>query len=249
MDAREPRLTSPSLLDDGGDVGVGVPASTPFVARAPADRTAPAPVSRHRPPHWLLGAGLAAIALVAVGLLTLGGAFDGDGNRLPKAAAASNAEPARAAAVTVAPSMGRDVPPRTAAVILPAPETPGAASSAPASPAPVAVVDKEASKLSSVFNAGHKSAITAAPAPRARPRGKADGADSDVALLTALIKHVEVKGGVVGAPPATVKPVSIDARMHACPPANTEAGVQCRQKVCEGQAGKVAACPASVGGA
>lgn len=246
MDAREPRLTSPSLLDDG-DVGT----SAPFVAGASPERLVATPTPRARRPRWMIGAGLVAVALVAVGLLKLGGAFDGSRNRQAAMVTTSTPEPARAEAVAVTPSLAGngETPQRTAAVILPTHDAAGVASSAPASPAPVATVDKEASRLSSVFNAGHKSAATAAPVSRARPRAKADGADSDVALLTALIKHVEVKGDVTGAPPAAVKPVSIDAQMHACPPANTEAGVQCRQKVCEGQAGKVAACPASVGGA
>jgi hypothetical protein len=89
--------------------------------------------------------------------------------------------------------------------------------------------------------------------PRRVVRRASPPGDSDVALLTALIQHVEV-----GSPSArkslehirhVQKPADsvdgIEARMQACPAANPEAGLRCRQKLCAGHSGQTAVCPAS----
>lgn len=76
--------------------------------------------------------------------------------------------------------------------------------------------------------------------------------DSDVDLLTALIKHVEVAGPL---PRHRVKSLrkhasasakGLEDRIQACPAANTEAGVNCRQRICHGHAGEAVTCPAAM---
>lgn len=69
--------------------------------------------------------------------------------------------------------------------------------------------------------------------------------DSDVALLTELIAHVD-NAGPHGwektrklAPGADLQVLET----QACPPANTEAGVRCREKICERNQGRFSWCP------
>lgn len=73
-------------------------------------------------------------------------------------------------------------------------------------------------------------------------------ADADVTLLTALIQHVE-NAGPDGWKKAEsmapyVDPVAVD--MKDCPAANTRAGIECRQKICEKHQGESSVCPTPV---
>jgi hypothetical protein len=137
-----------------------------------------------------------------------------------------------------------------AAVILPA--QPDSVSPA-AVPVP-ANASKDAMALSEIFTpASERKHVVSSL--RVKPRAR-DVDDSDVALLTALIRHVEV-----GDPSSrkllehirhAKKPSdtadTIEARMQACPAANTEAGLHCRQRLCAGHSGQSTACPAATGG-
>ena len=137
-----------------------------------------------------------------------------------------------------------------AAVILPG--QPGtAAATAATGPVPAASASKDAVALSEIFTPASERRHAAPPRRVARRTGTTG--DSDVTLLTALIQHVEV-----GSPASrkalerirhVQKPADamdgIETRMQACPAANTEAGVRCRQKLCAGHSGQTAACPAS----
>lgn len=244
MEPKESRPRSPSLLDGDG------PVAAPAIA---AERATPSlqhalPATRPRR-FWRWPLGLLLLAVAAVLLLGLGGAFDAGKAPATKrtAIAGSAVQPATGQAVAM------DSAPPQAAVILPS--EPSAPLQPAVAPTPAASVNPEAEVLSEMLapSAGRKPAH-AAPASPARPRPEAaSGSDSDVTLLSALINHVEVESAsarkarvkVERASPAAD---SIEARMQACPAANTEAGLRCREKICNGHAGD-AACPTSVGGA
>ena len=190
-------------------------------------------------------------------LLVLGGAFDGTGAHVAtrgRAGSAATIASGDAPAGTATPAPAgpggeavADASP-SAAVILPGP--PDVAASA-ATPAPAASASKDAVALSEIFTPASERKHAAPPRRVVRRAGAAG--DSDVTLLTALIQHVEV-----GSPASrkaleqirrAQKPADaadgIETRMQACPAANTEAGVRCRQKLCAGHSGQTAACPAS----
>jgi hypothetical protein len=209
---------------------------------------APPPASRRR--RWLWPVSLVLVAAVALLSLGLGGVFDGAGPKMAARAPAMGDGSAENDAARAAANPA----PRTAVIL---PESPEAAVAASA-PAPSASVGKDAAALSAVFSPlAQPRKPAAAPRPRARRAGRAGG-DSDVTLLTALIQHVEVESPAARkaaraahhAEPRTDLPVdSIEARMQACPAANTEAGLRCRQRICAGHAGETAACPAAADGA
>ena len=202
-------------------------------------------------------------------LLVLGGAFDGtDSTPAVRVAAQGHAEPEAsrgAASITSGDMLPGAATPSAAdpgseivagaspgaAVILPG-QSGVADSATTAAPAPAASASKDAVALSEIFTPASERKH-AAPPRRAVRRASATTGDSDVALLTALIQHVEV-----GSPSSrkalehirrVQKPADvmdgIEARMQACPAANTEAGLRCRQKLCAGHSGQTAACPAS----
>lgn len=103
-------------------------------------------------------------------------------------------------------------------------------------------------------------APVAAPVVRRRPVARAD---SDVDLLAALVHHAGRTQGPESALPGQAGPlagvlampdptatdadenpvVSVTRALAMCPPANTEAGVDCRQSACAGRWGEHPSCP------
>lgn len=202
-------------------------------------------------------------------LLVLGGAFDGTDSASAtrvatqghagsaasrESAPIASGERGAGAAALASAGQGGDVVADTspgAAVILPG-SSDSADSATTAAPAPAASASKDAVALSEIFTPASERKH-AVPPRRVVRRASAATGDSDVALLTALIRHVEVGSPAsrkalehirhVQKPADTVD--GIEARMQACPAANTEAGLRCRQKLCAGHSGQAAACPAS----
>jgi hypothetical protein len=196
-------------------------------------------------------------------LLVFGGAFDDSAHAPGARVAASQGGPhveatdlaGSAVVADAAPEHGDSVATQAtpdAAVILPGSVAP--ADTGSAAPVAAASANSDAVALGEMFTpAAERKRV--APVRRSVKRAQPAG-DSDVALLTALIQHVEV-----GTPasrkaleriPRARKPVDalddIEARMQACPAANTEAGLRCRQKLCAGHSGQTSACPASTSG-
>ena len=62
---------------------------------------------------------------------------------------------------------------------------------------------------------------------------------SDVDVLIALMSYIESPGN--GLSPPTRK--ALQERIKACPAANTEAGIDCRQRICADLPGSVSLCP------
>lgn len=267
MDPKEPRSRSPSLLDADAHEAPSAAPQGRILSGLQSD--APPPSVTNRPRRWLWPSVWLLLGCAAVLLLVLGGAFDGTGSTpATRVAAHDPVEPAGShapASITpgdvssesAAPTptgqggdAGAEAAPH-AAVILP--ETSDSAEVATAAPAPAASASasKDAVALSEIFTPASERKHAAAP--RRVVRRASTSGDSDVALLTALIQHVEV-----GSPASrktlerirhVQKPADsldgIEARMQACPAANTEAGLRCRQKLCAGHSGQTAACPAS----
>lgn len=264
MDPKESRSRSPSLLDADAHEAPASASSRRILSGLQGD--APPPSVTNRPRRWLWPSVLVLVGCAAVLLLVLSGAFDSS-NSAPAARMAAHDhaeatalhEPALIESADVSSGTATDqdgdavadASPH-AAVILP--ESPDSADSA-AVTAPAQAVSASASKdsvaLSEIFTPASERK-QAAP-PRRVVRRVSKPGDSDVALLTALIQHVEV-----GSPSSrktlehirhVQRPVNsmdgIEARMQACPAANTEAGLRCRQKLCAGHSGQTAACPAS----
>jgi hypothetical protein len=262
LDPKEPRSRSPSLLD--GDVSEAVsPAPSGRILSGIGGDTPPAPVT-HRPRRWLWPSLIILLCGAAACLLVFGGAFD-DSAQAPdtRMAASRDASHARAAdpvgsavAADVSPEQGDSLAMQAApdaAVILPGSAAPADTGSAVA-PAAATSANSDAVALGEMFApAAERKRVTT---PRRSVKRPPPTGDSDVALLTALIQHVEV-----GTPtsrkaleriPHVRKPVGalddIEARMQACPAANTEAGLRCRKKLCAGHSGQTSACPASTSG-
>ncbi|MBM1189335.1 hypothetical protein [Pseudomonas weihenstephanensis] len=74
-----------------------------------------------------------------------------------------------------------------------------------------------------------RSANSTASSPRA----------SDVDVLIALMSYIESPDNEL--PPPTRK--ALQERIKACPAANTEAGIDCRQRICADLSGSVSLCP------
>lgn len=247
MDPKEQRPRSPSLLAGEGDGALPAASQERMLAGLKEPATPPAPRRR----RWLWPVSLVLAVAVALLLLDLGGAFDGAGSKVATRASGMGSGAAdNSDAVPVAANVAS----HTAVILSDSPEAAVAASA----PAPTASVGKDAAALSAVFAPPvepRKPGV--APRPRVRHAGR-DTGDSDVTLLTALIQHVEVESPTARKAaraarheaPRTDQPLdSIEARMQACPAANTEAGLRCRQRICAGHAGETAACPAATDGA
>ncbi|MGY3041071.1 hypothetical protein ACVWWQ_002702 [Rhodanobacter sp. TND4EL1] len=260
MDPKEQRSRSPSLLDADSGEPTSAAKQDRILSGFQGEAEQPSTPTRSR--RWLWPSMLVLVGGAAVLMLVLGGAFDGAAQRPPARVASVETAPAMpdegmpnpavssTALASARSTTSSDVEGYTspdAAVILSGHADAGMASDV-AAPAPATSVSKDAKTLSELFS----------PAPeRRRPvpmrratRRAAPADDSDVALLTALIRHVEVGSpasrkalGQLG--PASQPLDPIEVRMQSCPPANSEAGLKCRQKLCAGHSGQAAACPAS----
>jgi hypothetical protein len=89
----------------------------------------------------------------------------------------------------------------------------------------------------------------ASPAVRKRDDGHLRLSDSDVALLTDLITHVEDGGPHAWQKTQQLAPGTDmqGLEMQGCPRANTKAGLRCRERICKGHEGESPSCPASAG--
>ncbi|MBE1161086.1 hypothetical protein [Dyella acidiphila] len=126
----------------------------------------------------------------------------------------------------------------------------GAASTAAAAPASSAS-SKDTAALGDMF-APHAAGKPPMLIAHAAKRGDASGSDSDVDLLAVLINHLEVNeaaGKKAHGRHAKKATADDDVLPQDCPPANTEAGVTCRQRFCAAHAGQGdASCPAATPG-
>lgn len=248
MDPRDRKPRSPSLMDEHD---LSTSSARPPIGNAAA-RTRTSSVLKTSGRGWAWGAVAALIIVVAIGLLAIGGMFDA-GSHAPR------------------PTPKMVAPPSQNLSAMAGPDLASAEQAAPASNANSAViladVDDDNGLLSSGSSAAASStarstaALSEMFAPHAskpvrhrhvsRTRHHTPD-DSDVDLLTALIKHVEVTGPVphhsAKSPrkrPASASASDVEEKMRACPAANTEAGVRCRERICRGHAGQAVACPAS----
>lgn len=195
------------------------------------------------------------VGLAAALMLVFGGAFDGSGTAASTRVADASPTGTDASPGSAASQAGGNMADTVhdTAVILPGQDAPAASATASV-PAPAASSSKDAVALSEIFTPPSERKHVAVRRAVARPASSSG--DSDVALLTALIQHVEV-----GDPAARKRleriphvqkpadpPDSIEARMQACPAANTEAGLRCRQRLCAGHSGESTACPAASSG-
>jgi hypothetical protein len=257
LDPKEPRSRSPSLLD--ADAHEAPEPSSSERILSGLQGNAPRPVRSGRPRRWLWPSVLLLVGLAAVLMLVFGGAFDDPGTAAPMhATAPADTVPADEGAAQDSPmtspeGQGSDDAADAAqgvAVILPGEAAPAVAATA-AAPALASSSSKDAVALSEIFTPPSERKRVAARRPVARRAG--NSGDSDVALLTALIQHVEVGDSAARKRleriPHVQKPAdpadSIEAHMQACPAANTEAGLRCRQRLCAGHSGESTACPAA----
>lgn len=246
LDPKDSRPRTPSLLADDV-VQAAEPDRSGILADGPEANEAPPPRSRRHPssprryrPAVLFGAlGVALVVLLVY-------AFSG--NEPPRHAV----ETASGRIAGSADMVASDITDDGVAVILPGPHDAtaagqgadrnlasslpaGASSAAPGSDASVQ------GRLADIVSGRHA-------APKREVVRHPRRTDSDVALLTALIAHVE-KGGP-GAWEKTRKLARhedlLELRMQDCPAANTKAGLDCRKRICEGQEGRSPACPAPV---
>lgn len=255
MDPNDARSRSPSLLDatSHGASSSAAPDRILSGIEASAGQRSHTVKSR----RWLWPSVLLLLGCAAVLLLLLGGAFDDSGSisssRMMSQAVSAPVVPAPSPVVplpNVSATADDQGVGRNAAVILPEPEQ-SIDANARATSAPASSSSSDSAMLSEVFT-------PTAERQRARPVRRAvervgTNNDSDVTLLTALIQHVEVSGPVSHhkskrkrsfTKAAAASDDSIEARMQACPAANTEAGLRCRQKLCDGHSG-ASACPAA----
>lgn len=79
-----------------------------------------------------------------------------------------------------------------------------------------------------------------------RARTSSSNEDSDVALLAALIQHIQHGGPGAWAKTQELAPGAdpVEIDMRACPAANTRAGIACRRRICKEHQGRSPACPA-----
>ncbi len=246
MEPKDSRPRTPSLLAD--DVpGANRPtpslveANETGAGEARAGSSLSDTASRRRK---LLLIGLLAVVVVALLVYGVTGSDD---------AAGTVQAPAATAHVDAPGMLADDALDHDAAVIFsgPAPEASTAAKARPGNDDIVASLqaDRPAHDTVSVQSEladriSGKSRIT-----HQRASHRADDSDSDVALLAALITHVE-KGGP-GAWEKTREMSdhvdSLERRMQECPRADTVDGLKCRQRICEGHEGESPACPAPAG--
>lgn len=77
--------------------------------------------------------------------------------------------------------------------------------------------------------------------------------NADVVILATLMSYIETQDApptssttlaYMGMKDNNATPIILQHRLRNCAPANTVEGIQCRQKICKGHLGAVAACPA-----
>lgn len=261
MDPKEPRSRSPSLLDAGAHEASS--AAPPNRILSGLQKDAPPSSVTNRPRRWLWPSVLVVVGCAAVLLLVLGGAFDGTdsapatrmvghGRAVPVASREATSNESGSVSASHGGDAVTDASPDVAVILPGSSDSTGPV--AVAAPAPATSASRDAVALSEIFTpASERKHVLP---PRRVVRRASTTGDSDVALLTALIQHVEV-----GSPSSrralerirhVQKPADsadgIEVRMQACPAANTEAGLRCRQKLCAGHSGQTAACPASTPG-
>lgn len=275
MDPQEPRSKAPSLLS--GDAPPAQASKSPeriLSGLQGSSASVPKPARSRR---WIWPVALVGVAVAAIVLLDVGGVFEPSKPVPPPALASTPSEPAATPAeqpATATPVANTNAAPATAAsaataaagkpstgsqnaaVILadqfgPASSSStAAATAAPASSTP----SKDTAALGDMFapHAGDKK-TPLVPAARVAKRSDGTNADSDVDLLAVLIKHLEVNDTTGKKHARHAKKATADEEVlpQDCPPANTEAGVACRQRFCAAHTGQEdASCPAaSPGGA
>lgn len=248
MEPKDSRPRTPSLLADNAPPTSGPVRSGTLTDEADAAEATPAAGPRARSSRWRVPVVVGILALLVIAVLVY--AFAGDDTSRPTSGMPSNAAVAH-------PGMAAsDVSDDGVAVILPGPARDDSSMTATQG----GRSDLAASLLAnpSTAGAGKSTSVQGELAERisgkrARPRRRAASrprkTDSDVALLTALIQHVE--NGGPGAWEKAQKAIPqkdpLEIKMKKCPRANTEAGLQCRKKICEGHAGESPACPAPTG--
>lgn len=248
LEPKDSRPRTPSLLADDAPPPSRPPRSGMVADEAGAAEVAtPASSSAPSPPRWrkllLFGLLLAAVVVLLVY------AFGGTDDPTPATRASQGtytADPGMAAA---------DTSDEGVAVILPGPahdEHAGNAAHAGSADLGASLLAKPSSAAGaggSVQNELAERLSGKQRAPRRRATRRAQKADSDVALLTALIAHVE-KGGPDGwekTRQLAQHEDLLEMRMRDCPRANTKAGLDCRKRICEGHEGQSPACPAPSG--
>ena len=271
MDPQEPRSKAPSLLT--GDAPPAQASKSPeriLSGLQGSSASVPKPASSRR---WIWPVALLGVAVAAIILLDVGGVFEPSKPVPPPALAsapssepaatavehptstpAANAAPATASSATVAASKPATGGSQNAAVILADQFGPASSSSTAATtaaPAPSAS-SKDTAALGDMFapHAADKKPPLVAAARTAK-RGDATNGDSDVDLLAVLIKHLEVSDPTGKKHARHGKKATADEEVlpQDCPPANTEAGVACRQRFCTAHAGQGdASCPAATPG-
>jgi hypothetical protein len=271
LDPQEPRSKAPSLLT--GDAPPAQTSKSPERILSGLQGSSASVSKPARSRRWIWPVALAGVAVAAIILLDVGGVFEPskpvpsslltsapsepaatEPDR-PASTAPANAAPATASSATAAvggkPSTGS----QNAAVIL-ADQFGPASSSSTASATPAAAAStasKDTAALGDMFapHAADKKPLI--PIAHTAKRGDAANGDSDVDLLAVLIKHLEVNDTPGKKHARHGKKATADEEVlpQDCPPANTEAGVTCRQRFCAAHTGQGdASCPAaSPGGA
>lgn len=253
MDSNPQRPRSPSLLDADAPPQRTANAQQRTLAEAGAEKPRPA---RARV-RWITFAGLFALLSAAALLAWLRQPSD-----RPESATRAVSAPPTTLAVAEPPQEpeadGGAKPDGTAA-IMPATDEAAAAASTPAPPP-----NADAQALSAIFNPMESRTEQASPSakqtaqktsPNARHavlRKTSGSGDSDVALLAALLEHVEEtspaeRAAIRKAADRQISADPVERRMQACPPANTVAGVRCRQRICAKYQGQTPACPTAAG--
>lgn len=251
MNPKDSRPGTPSLLADPAPR----PAEQKVFTKAPAEPVAAldSRAGRASGRGWRLPViGIALLAIVVATAFAYSSVFGG--GRQPGHAVASVA-PTTDPTTIAATADG--VPAGDAAVILPdaaqdsaSAVADGPLSALPAGSTPAAAASADAGGPASSSNTTLTARLRPQPVPRhARANARTRHGDSDVALLTALITHVQ-KGGPHAWQQAQALGPGEDLQgleMQSCPHANTKAGLACRARICKGHVGQSPSCPAPAG--
>jgi hypothetical protein len=271
LDPQEPRSKAPSLLT--GDTQPASASKSPERILSGLQGTSASTPKPVRPRRWIWPLALVGVAAAAIFLLDVGGVFEPSKSEPASIASASskattteaepettavtpNAEPAAASTTAVAATDKPATGAQNAAVILADQFGPASSASTAATAPASSASSKDTAALGAMFAPHSGNKLVTPPMAHAVRGGatSASSSDSDVDLLAVLIKHLEVNdptGKKAHARHAKKATADDDVLPQDCPPANTDAGIACRQRFCAEHVGQGdTSCPAaSPGGA
>lgn len=267
MDPQEPRSKAPSLL--AGDAQPAPASKSPERILSGLQGTSASVAQPARSRRWLWPLALLGVAAAAIVLLAVGGVFEPSSKPAaspslasgPSSSVESQVASTANATPAVAPASAASVPAKpvtgsqNAAVILADQFGPASSASTAAAAPASSASSKDTAALGAMFAPRVDNKPLVISTTHGLKRTDASGNDSDVDLLAVLINHLEVNDAATGkkahARHAKKATADDDVLPQDCPPANTEAGVSCRQRFCTAHAGQGdASCPAaSPGGA